>query len=179
MDFKIKIDLSGPSAFENTPKKEKSKKKKKGRKENGESSHKKDRNTSETPKKKKSNKRSDRKGERRPNININNNNIEVSGEKPKINNNSILSLTLPNNENLKNDQAQKLNMLANKKPRHWEKRWVLVPNVFEFTKEIWLKKWVLVDGGEDIVDNNVSLLYFIIFLSELSSTILFKLYKAL
>jgi hypothetical protein len=62
---------------------------------------------------------------------------------------------LPNNENSKNDQAQKLSLLAKKKPRHWEKRWVLIPNVFEFTKEIWVKKWVLVDGGEDIVDNNV------------------------
>jgi hypothetical protein len=160
MDFKIKIDLSGPSVLEDTPKKEKSKKKKKDRRENGESSNRKDRNTSETPKKKKSNKRNDRRGERRANIN---NNIEASGEKPKINNNSILSLTLPNNENLKNDQAQKLNMLSNKKPRHWEKRWVLVPNVFEFTKEIWLKKWVLVDGGEDIVDNNVNMIFLIIF----------------
>jgi exonuclease VII small subunit len=76
-------------------------------------------------------------------------------EKPKINSNSIISLTLPNNENSKGDQAQKLSMITKKKPRHWEKRWVLIPNVFEFTKEIWLKKWVLVDEGEDISENNV------------------------
>jgi len=77
-------------------------------------------------------------------------------EKPKINFNSIISLTLPNNENTKGDQAQKLGMLSKKKPRHWERRWVLIQNVFEFTKEIWLKKWVLVDEGEDIPDNSVS-----------------------
>ena len=39
------------------------------------------------------------------------------------------------------------------KARHWEEKWVLYPNVFEFTKEIWLKKWVLVDGGDDYEPN--------------------------
>ena len=37
---------------------------------------------------------------------------------------------------------------------HWEERWILYPNVFEFTKEIWLKKWVLVDGGDDNYDTS-------------------------
>ena len=44
-----------------------------------------------------------------------------------------------------------MNLIQTPNPRkqtHWELRWMLYPNVFEFTKEIWLKKWVLVDGEE-------------------------------
>jgi hypothetical protein len=157
MDFKIKIDLSNQSIITETPKKEKGDKKKKKDKstrtdivERSEKSKKKVPETSEkiavdiSRKKKKYTKKSDKKQK------------EIEPEKPKINLNSVISMTLPVNENQKGDQAQKLSMITKKKPRHWERRWVLVPNVFEFTKEIWLKKWVLVDGGDDIVDSNVS-----------------------
>lgn len=176
MDFKIKIDLSNQQIINDLPLKEKKKKKKQ---ENFEADNKKlsqDKEekkgtytdeipketpkkdgggeiknplTEENPKKKIIHKKKIKKFRREP-VNL------IDKEKPKINSNSIISLTLPNNENSKGDQAQKLGMLSKKKPRHWEKRWVLIPNVFEFTKEIWLKKWVLVDGGEDITDNNVS-----------------------
>jgi hypothetical protein len=158
MDFKIKIDLSSQSIINETPKKAQNNKKR--NREKGENSEKlkKKPEGMEMPTsnkkhtlsgKKKWNKRSDRKV-------VSGRKIEGAEiERPKVNANSIISLTLPNNDNLKGDQAQKLSMITKKKPRHWEKRWVLIPNVFEFTKEIWLKKWVLVDGGEDIVDNNV------------------------
>jgi hypothetical protein len=169
MDFKIKIDLTNPQLFEDmTPAKPISEKKKK-KKEPIEATPV---GTEAKPKKK----------FKRSNNNNNNNNIEkADGEKEKknesgrkrpskkverkdklgdsaikLNQNSLISLTLPNIDSLKGDQAQKLSMIVKKKPRHWEKRWVLVPNVFEFTKEIWLKKWVLVDGGDDIIDNDVS-----------------------
>jgi hypothetical protein len=177
MDFKIKIDLSNQQIINDLPPKEKKKKKNQENSEKNnkklplEKEEKKEYNNSdifkETPKKGGS-------GENKNPItdenlkkkNFNKKKIKklrvvpdntFDKEKPKINSNSIISLTLPNNENTKGDQAQKLGMLSKKKPRHWEKRWVLIPNVFEFTKEIWLKKWVLVDGGEDISDSNVSL----------------------
>ena len=157
MDFKIKIDLFSQSIINETPVKTK----KRRRHTNGGKSGKSNKNTSEfkeplekekgqeigkNPNEKRRMKKRSGRGKPR----------EVEGEKPKLNSNSIISLTLPNNENFKGDQSQKLNMIMNKKPRHWEKRWVLVPNVFEFTKEIWLKKWVLVDGEDDISDNNVN-----------------------
>ena len=151
MDFKIKIDLSNQSIINDTPIKTKDKKKKKEKTdqpkskcENVDNKNKKEKNNDSEKPKKKYNKK-----EKKENA------ITCSETKQKINSNSLISLSLPNNENLKGDQTQKLNMITKKKPRHWEKRWVLVPNVFEFTKEIWLKKWVLVDGGDDIVDNNV------------------------
>lgn len=148
-DFKFKIDLENQSIIPETPKKESKKKKKDPSKTGGEKSRKKkpaEHNTEPrsepTAKKKKKKKEVPQ-------------NVET--EKKKINSNSIISLTLlPNNESAnKLDQVQKLSLITKKKPRHWEKRWVLMQNVYEFTKEIWIKKWVLVDGGEDISDNNV------------------------
>ena len=62
--------------------------------------------------------------------------------------NNILSLSTP----VPVDQYGK------KISRHWEERWVLYPNVFEFTKEIWLKKWVLVDGGNENEFNSMQML---------------------
>ncbi len=150
MDFKIKIDLSSHQSIINdlaTTKDKKRKKEKSADKTPKEGTEKKKReiNTEEKPKKK---------TKKKP---IKTESVPNTETKAKINTSGIISLSLPNNDNLKGDQAQKLNMITKKKPRHWEKRWVLVPNVFEFTKEIWLKKWVLVDGGDDIVDNDVIL----------------------
>jgi hypothetical protein len=147
MDFKIKIDLSSHQSIINDLPTTKDKKKKKAKADKtptDKSSKKKPERITEEMPKKKSNKKV-KKLESAPNTET----------KTKINTSGIISLSLPNNDNLKGDQAQKLNMITKKKPRHWEKRWVLVPNVFEFTKEIWLKKWVLVDGEDDIIDNDV------------------------
>lgn len=69
-----------------------------------------------------------------------------SQEKPK-NSNNCLSLSLPLNDNFKDLT------LFTKATRHWEERLVLVPNVFTYTRDIWLKKWVLVDGGDSFNDN--------------------------
>jgi hypothetical protein len=165
--FKIKIDLASQSIINETPIKEKKKHKKEGQ---GERSAKNPKKPTSESLEKHENDIGDNKEPNESRVNIQNR-IHTSGnrkklsskkkikleetEKPKINSNSIISLTLPNNENSKGDQAQKLSMITKKKPRHWEKRWVLIPNVFEFTKEIWLKKWVLVDEGEDISENNV------------------------
>ncbi len=156
MDFKIKIDLSSQLIINESPVKKK--KKKDAKSEKNENSaikteskevkvEEENKDCQTNPEIKKKKKYSNKKSVKKPK--------EEEIEKPRINSNSIISLTLPNNENAKGDQAQKLSMITKKKPRHWEKRWVLIPNVFEFTKEIWLKKWVLVDGGEDITDNNV------------------------
>lgn len=142
MDFRIKIDLSSQSIIENTPSKEIKKKKGEILKKINDS----DIKTPQTSKRRKQVKKRE-----------NSNTEPKEPEKQKLNPAAILSLSFPNNENIKTDQAQKISLINKKKPRHWEKRWVLIPNVFEFTKEIWLKKWVLVDGGEDISDNNVIL----------------------
>ena len=165
--FKIKIDLASQSIINETPIKEKKKHKKEGQ---GERSSKKHRKQTKEILEKQDTDNGFHKESNESKVNIqkrihtNGNRKKLSSnkkikqeetEKPKINSNSIISLTLPNNENSKGDQAQKLSMITKKKPRHWEKRWVLIPNVFEFTKEIWLKKWVLVDEGEDISENNV------------------------
>lgn len=156
MDFRIKIDLSSQSIIENSPSKEKSMKKSDKSKKAAEEEIK----TPENSKKRKQ----VLKMEKKENVQTQNQTQpqKECQEKLKFNSNSILSLTLPYNENSKSDQAQKLNLITKKKPRHWEKRWVLIPNVFEFTKEIWLKKWVLVDGEDDISDNCVNLIFFLI-----------------
>lgn len=147
MDFKIKIDLSSQSIINETPQKEKKQIKRK--KEKSETTEIKEKTIEKSRKREDHNeKRKYKKREKKVEK-------EVEKEKPKINLSSIISLTLPHQDTSKGDQAQKLALINKKKPRHWERRWVLIPNVFEFTKEIWLKKWVLVDGGEDIVDSNV------------------------
>ena len=56
-------------------------------------------------------------------------------------------------ENLSNSKLQLPPINIIKKSKHWEKRWVLVPNVFDFTKEIWLQKWCLIDDDLDIDPN--------------------------
>ena len=77
----------------------------------------------------------------------NNNENETPNEKVKINSNSIISLSNVKKDGEKVDQ--RLSFYNKQKPRQWEKRWVLMPNVFEFSKEIWLKRWVQVDGREE------------------------------
>lgn len=178
MDFKIKIDLSSQSIINETSERKKKKKSSKVDRcvnsnkkiENKEIKRDVNKDIAVNNDSKKKNRQNGKK--------IKNKIKEVEIENPRLNLNSIISLTLPNNDNFKNDQAQKLSMITKKKPRHWEKRWVLIPNVFEFTKEIWLKKWVLVDGGEDITDNNVILIFLLMFsiFLELFAAILFKLY---
>lgn len=37
--------------------------------------------------------------------------------------------------------------------KRWEKKKVLIPNVFDFTKEIYLYRWVLIDDNESIYQN--------------------------
>lgn len=80
---------------------------------------------------------------------------------------ATISLTFPNREdyNTKDSEIQTNEGSNNdensdnqtngllKKPRKWEKKWILVPNVFDFTKEIWLKQWVIVDDTEENTDN--------------------------
>jgi len=158
MDFRIKIDLSSQSIIENTPSKDKKKKNSNKSKRLDDSGIK----TPETIKKKKLILKMDKK-ENTP-IQPKEQVIPELNEKPKLNASSVLSLNLPYNENSKTDQAQKLSFITKKKPRHWEKRWVLIPNVFEFTKEIWLKKWVLVDAGDDISDNTVIRIQFLFYI---------------
>jgi transcription factor YY len=75
------------------------------------------------------------------NNSVNNNNKSSSSKKVKNSSNSI------NNENNIGENQQR------KKVR-WEQRWIIYPNVFEFSNEIKLKKWVQVEGGEEI--NNIS-----------------------
>ena len=40
--------------------------------------------------------------------------------------------------------------MSERKKVKWEQKWIVYPNVFEFSKEIKLKKWVQVEGGEEI-----------------------------
>lgn len=153
MDFRIKIDLSSQSIIDNTPSKVKKKNRSVKSRRPDDSGIK----SPETIKKRKQVLKMDKKEntQLQPKEAV----PQLPSEKPKLNSSSVLSLTLPYNENSKTDQAQKLSLITKKKPRHWEKRWVLIPNVFEFTKEIWLKKWVLVDGGDDISDNTVRICF--------------------
>jgi len=95
---------------------------------------------------------------------------DTPSEKVKLNLNSI-SLTNMKKEGDKVDQ--KLVFYNKQKPRQWEKRWVLIPNVFEFSKEIWLKKWVLIDGTE----KNSNVVRYNILILECFRNILFKLHK--
>jgi hypothetical protein len=61
---------------------------------------------------------------------------------------TIVSLSL-NTGAGNNNYNFKSSTIPIKKTKHWEKKWVLIPNVFDFTKEIWLKRWVLVDEEEE------------------------------
>ena len=77
------------------------------------------------------------------NSSSNNNNKMTSSKKTKNNNNNSTSIE-NGGENL-----------PRKKVR-WEQRWIIYPNVFEFSNEIKLKKWVQVEGGEEINNMNNS-----------------------
>jgi transcription factor YY len=74
----------------------------------------------------------------------NNNNIKGTTSKKIKNNNSTIS-NENNNNNIDNQQRKKV---------RWEQKWIIYPNVFEFSNEIKLKKWVQVEGGEEI--SNIS-----------------------
>lgn len=43
--------------------------------------------------------------------------------------------------NILNDQLSPI-IHFQKSVRKWEKRWVLVPNVFQFGEDVWVYKWV-------------------------------------
>ena len=69
--------------------------------------------------------------------------------------NSSITLSLTNNtKQILNDVC--VNEVKNREPvkkaKHWEKRKVLIPNVFDFTSPIYLQRWVLIDdeySGEE------------------------------
>ena len=54
--------------------------------------------------------------------------------------------TSPKSENNINSPREN----AERKKVKWEQKWIVYPNVFEFSKEILLKKWVQVEGGDEI-----------------------------
>ena len=84
--------------------------------------------------------------------------LSSSLKKKKNDNLQNTKVNIPYNENKQNENKNNTNNSDNflRKKTHWEQRWILYPNVFEFTKEIWLKKWVLVEGGEE---NNSNILF--------------------
>ena len=76
--------------------------------------------------------------------NISNNNNKVTTSKKVKNSNTISN---ENNNNIENQQRKKV---------RWEQKWIIYPNVFEFSNEIKLKKWVQVEGGEELNNLNHS-----------------------
>ena len=48
-----------------------------------------------------------------------------------------------------NDRSESENPYQKQQVARWEKQWVAIPNVIEFSPEIWLKKWVLVHDSFD------------------------------
>lgn len=136
-NLKIKIDLSEIDYQNPTPSKT-VKKKKKLRDTTNHQNHEQNNQLTNTKSKKKSSKKNFEKRTK---------SLAQSHEKPK-NANNCLSLSLPINDNIKDIAS-----FSKTKLRHWEERLVLVPNVFTYTKDIWLKKWVLVDGGDSLSDS--------------------------
>lgn len=50
-----------------------------------------------------------------------------------------------------NEEDSSIDKLEYSRPaKRWEKKKVLIPNVFDFTKEIYLYRWVLIDDNESI-----------------------------
>lgn len=85
-------------------------------------------------------------------------------KRPELNARSLISLTLPYIEYTKYDQDQVLNMIKSKNQKYWQYGWVLIPNVFDFIKEISQNKWILRDdGGECFSDLNLRVMNKLIF----------------
>ena len=49
------------------------------------------------------------------------------------------------------DNQKKSESKKNKRVKKWEKRWILVPNVFQFGQDVWVHKWV---NDEQISESN-------------------------
>lgn len=47
-----------------------------------------------------------------------------------------------NNEGSVRIEVKKVKPNKGPPVRKWEKRWVLVPNVFQFGEDVWVQKWV-------------------------------------
>ena len=77
----------------------------------------------------------------------NNNKMAESKKLKNVINNST------NNDNNNNGNNINGESQPRKKVR-WEQRWIIYPNVFEFSNEIKLKKWVQVEGGEELNINH-------------------------
>lgn len=69
-----------------------------------------------------------------------------------LSNKNNQELLINENNNLESKNIATVNTI--KKTKHWEKKWILVPNVFDFTREIWLQKWCLIDDEPDYYNNN-------------------------
>ena len=49
------------------------------------------------------------------------------------------------------DKQNTTNVKKNKRVKKWEKRWILVPNVFQFGQDVWVHKWV---NDQQIFESN-------------------------
>ena len=49
------------------------------------------------------------------------------------------------------DKQKGTNDKKNKRVKKWEKRWILVPNVFQFGQDVWVHKWV---NDQQILESN-------------------------
>ena len=47
------------------------------------------------------------------------------------------------------EELERLNQAKKKQVRKWQRRWVLVPNVYQFGEDIWVQKWVNEDQIEE------------------------------
>lgn len=91
--------------------------------------------------------------------------LKIVQENHIINQTSV-SLTLGNatksnvlnNFDINSKIKEDYDKVSIKKSKHWEKRWVLIPNVFDFTKPIYIQRWVIVeeDDDEDLNNNDFS-----------------------
>ena len=89
-------------------------------------------------------------------------NLSTPAEAPKLKSNSKHPKSTPTKDIDDNPSKKlKLSPLKKKKeikpdrvevssrPKHWERRWVLYPNVLDHSAEVWLKKWVPLDEVEE------------------------------
>lgn len=79
---------------------------------------------------------------------LNNEENAISHQESKI---APVTTQDPTNKESKETNAITVGESApNTRPKvKWEQKWILIPNVFEFSSEIWLKKWVQIDSGEE------------------------------
>ena len=82
-------------------------------------------------------------------------NANIITENNSFNNNKGTTIKKVKNSNTVNNENNSINNIDNqqRKKVRWEQKWIVYPNVFEFSNEIILKKWVQVEGGEET--NNI------------------------